>query len=41
MSLQYRVIIITAARTVHKGVVDVEENESWERLKIHALPLVR
>jgi len=41
MALQYRDIIITAARTVDKGVVDVEENESWERLKIHAVPLVR
>jgi len=34
-------IIITAARTVDKGVVDVEENESWDRLKIHTVPLVR
>ena len=41
MALQYRDIIITAARTVNKGVVDVEENESWERLKIHAVPLIR
>jgi len=41
MALQYRDIIITAARTVDKGVVDVEENESWERLKIHAVPLLR
>jgi hypothetical protein len=41
MALQYRDIIITAARTVDKGVVDVEENESWERLKIHAVPLIR
>jgi len=41
MALHYRDIIITAARTVHKGVVDVEENESWESLKIHAVPLVR
>jgi len=40
MALQYRDIIITAARTVDKGVVDVEENESWERLKIHAVPLI-
>jgi len=32
---------MTAARTVGKGVVDVEENESWERLKIHTVPLVR
>ena len=40
MALQYHDIIITAARTVDKGVVDVEENESWERPKIHAVPLV-
>jgi hypothetical protein len=39
-ALQYRDIIITAARTVDKGAVDVEENESWERLKIHVVPLV-
>jgi len=30
-----------AARTVDRGVVDVEENNTWERLKIHAVPLVR
>jgi hypothetical protein len=41
MALRYSNIIITAARTIDKGVVDVEENESWERLKIHAVPLVR
>jgi len=41
MALYYRDIIITAARTVDTGVVDVEENESWERLKIHAVPLIR
>ena len=41
MAMQYQDIIITAARTVDRGVVDVEENETWERLKIHAVPLVR
>jgi hypothetical protein len=41
MALHYRDIIIMGARTVDKGVFDVEENESWERLKIHAVPLVR
>jgi hypothetical protein len=41
MALHYRDIIITAARTVDKGVMDVEENESWERLKIHRVPLAR
>jgi len=40
MALQYREIIITAARTVDKGVVDVEETQSWERLKIHPVPLI-
>jgi len=41
MALQYHDIIITAARTVNRGVMDVEENESWESLKIHAVPLIR
>jgi hypothetical protein len=30
-----------AARTVDSGVVDVEANKTCERLKIHAVPLVR
>jgi len=34
-------ITINAARTIDKGVVDVEENESCERLKINAVPLIR
>jgi len=41
MALQHCGIIITAARTVDKTVVDVEENESWESLKMHTVPLVR
>jgi len=41
MAMRDRDIIITTARTVDRGVVDVEENETWERLKIHAVPLVR
>jgi len=41
VTLRYCDIIITAARTVDNGVVDGEENETWERLKIHAVPLVR
>jgi len=40
MALQDRDIIITGARTVDKGVLDVEENECWETLTIHAVPLV-
>jgi hypothetical protein len=41
MALQYRHILITAARPVNKGDVEVEENESWERPKFHPVPLVR
>ena len=41
MALQYREIIITAATTVNKEVVDVKENESWDMLKIHTVPLIR
>jgi hypothetical protein len=41
MAMRYHDIIITAVRTVDKGVVVVEENETWDRLMIHAVPLVR
>jgi hypothetical protein len=41
MVLIYRDLIITAVPTVEKGVINVEENESWDRLKVHAVPLVR
>jgi len=41
MALLYRDIIIKAARSVDKGIIDVEGNEFWERLKIHTVPLVR
>jgi len=41
MAMQFRDIIITAARTVDRGVVDVQENETWERLKIHAVVKAR
>jgi hypothetical protein len=41
MALQYHEIILTAVRTIKKCIVDVEENESWERLKIRPVPLVR
>jgi hypothetical protein len=41
MTMQYCDIIITAARTIDRGVVDVEENVTWERLQIHAVPLMR
>jgi len=41
IAMQYRDIIITAAKTVDRGVLDVAENETWERQKIHAVPLVQ
>jgi len=39
MPLKYYDIIIPGARSVEKGVVDVIENESWERLKIDTVRL--
>jgi hypothetical protein len=41
MALRYHDNISTAARTVDRGVVYVESNECWERIKIHAVSLVR
>jgi len=41
LALQHRDIIITEAMTVDKGVMDVEDNESWARLMIHAVPFIR
>jgi len=41
MAMRYHNMMITAARTVDKGIVDVEENETWEWRKIHVVPLVR
>jgi len=41
MALLYRHIIIKSARLLDKGIIDVEGNESWERLKIHTVLLVR
>jgi len=34
-------IIINTACMVEMGVIDIEENESWEMLKVHAVPLIR
>ena len=39
MALKYHDISVTAVRTVNKCVGDIEENESWETLKIPAVPL--
>ena len=41
MLMNYKDIVITAARTVDLGVVDVEVNEVWKRLKVHGIPLAR
>jgi hypothetical protein len=40
MAMLYRDIIITAATTVHRGVADVEGNETCEWPKMHAVPLL-
>jgi hypothetical protein len=41
IDLWFRNIIITGTRTVNRGVMDVQEHETCERIKIHAVPLVR
>jgi hypothetical protein len=41
MALLYRDIIIKAARSVDKGIIDVEGHQCWERLKIHTVPRLR
>jgi len=41
MAIRYRDIFIKAAKTVERGVVDVEENATWEWIKIHAVPLMQ
>jgi len=38
MALHQLDIIISAAWTVDNGVVNLDENESWDTLKIHAVP---
>jgi len=41
IALQYWDIILTAARTVDKGGVDIDQNARCENLKIHAVPYIR
>jgi len=41
MSLLYRDIIFKTASSVDMGIIDVEGNESWERLNIQNMPQVR
>jgi hypothetical protein len=41
MLIRYREIVIKAARKVDVGIVDIETNELWWRVKIHGVYLVR
>ena len=41
MAMWYCDVIIMAGRTVDRGVVDHEDNTSWEKLIMHAVPLRR
>ena len=37
MVIWYREIVIKAARNVYSGIVDIETNEMWERVKMHRI----
>jgi len=37
MLIRYREIVIKAARKVDAGIVDIETNELWERVKMHGV----
>jgi len=37
MLIQYREIVIKAARKVDPGIVDIETNELWEKVKMHGV----
>jgi len=37
MLIRYREIVIKAARNVDAGIVDIETNELWERVKMHGI----
>jgi len=37
MLIRYREIVIEAARNVDAGIVDIETNELWERVKMHGV----
>ncbi|KAI5784127.1 hypothetical protein FPQ18DRAFT_405642 [Pyronema domesticum] len=38
---KYEDVIIKAARTVDLGIIGFEQNEAWQKLKIHGVPLRR
>jgi hypothetical protein len=37
MPIVFREIIVTAARKVDLGIIDIEKNETWERVKMHGI----
>jgi hypothetical protein len=39
--LVYHEVIISAGYMLGKGVINVDVNEPWKKLKLHAVPLVR
>jgi hypothetical protein len=41
MALVYSYVFINAAHRVYNGVINIAENESWDRLKVHVVPFVR
>jgi hypothetical protein len=38
---KYEAVVIKAARIVDRGIISFKENEVWQRLKLHGLPLNR
>jgi hypothetical protein len=41
MALRFKDIIIIAARSVDQGIIDIQQNETWTRLKIYGVSLNR
>src|SRR6266576_460067 len=39
--LAYKDTILRSVRTVDPGIVNITANETWKRVKIHGVPLVR
>jgi hypothetical protein len=38
---KYEAVIVKAAHMVDRGIISFGENEAWQRLKIHRVPLNR